>query len=323
MCALPISVRRLDVRALPVRAAARRHEHDLSVRRRAARRQQLRRAAVHAGAGFDDVPRPAGIDDGSVETESGLDRAARRYGPGHRASRLHVLRQYQGRRRVPGRALRGVPEIRPRAVRRLRLVRAAARSGRPRPPSHQAVTRAAENGGAFRSLRALRLNVYTLDPLADPRWPDFIRHHPDASIFHTPEWLDALRRTYGYEPVAYTTTPPARPLTNAVVVCDVRSWVTGRRLVSIPFADHCQPMIDTPAAGDAIVAELQRLVDRGGRKYVELRPMRGDAPVASRPGDFGPASTFYVHALDLTRPLDEIFRAFHKTAIQQMIRRAG
>jgi GNAT acetyltransferase-like protein len=163
------------------------------------------------------------------------------------------------------------------------------------------------------------LNVYALDPLADPRWPEFVRHHPDASIFHTPEWLDALRRTYGYEPVTYTTTPPARPLTNAVVLCDVRSWVTGRRLVSVPFADHCQPLIDTPAAGDAILAELQRSVDRGGRKYVELRPMRGDASVAGR---LGAASAFCLHALDLTRPLDEIFRAFHKTAIQQMIRRA-
>jgi hypothetical protein len=166
------------------------------------------------------------------------------------------------------------------------------------------------------------LNVYALDPLADRRWPDFVRHHPDASIFHTAQWLEALRRTYGYEPVAYTTTAPESPLTNAVVLCDVRSWVTGRRLVSVPFADHCQPLIDTPPARDAILAELRRSVDRGGRKYVELRPVRADASVAGRPGELGAASTFFFHALDLTRPLDEIFRTFHKTAIQQMVRRA-
>ena len=47
----------------------------------------------------------------------------------------------------------------------------------------------------------------------------FLEKHPAASIFHTPGWLEALRRTYGYEPVAFTTSPPGHPLTNGSPFC--------------------------------------------------------------------------------------------------------
>ena len=49
------------------------------------------------------------------------------------------------------------------------------------------------------------------DPLTDRRWPTLVGEHPLASVFHTQEWLEALRRTYGYAPVAYTTSPATEP----------------------------------------------------------------------------------------------------------------
>src|SRR5439155_744233 len=52
------------------------------------------------------------------------------------------------------------------------------------------------------------MTVYSLDPLEDPRWAEFVQRHPRASVFHTPGWLEALRRTYGYAPVLYTTSLP-------------------------------------------------------------------------------------------------------------------
>src|SRR2546430_5296635 len=85
--------------------------------------------------------------------------------------------------------------------------------------------------------------LYSLDPLEDPRWAEFVQRHPRASVFHTPGWLEALRRTYGYEPVVYTTSLPRAELTNGLVFCRVRSWLTGRRLVSLPFSDHCEPLV--------------------------------------------------------------------------------
>ena len=84
---------------------------------------------------------------------------------------------------------------------------------------------------------------YEIDPLRDERWASLVESHPHASVFHSNNWLKALRSVYGYEPVVMTTCPPGARLTNGLVFCRVNSWLTGRRLVSLPFSDHCEPLI--------------------------------------------------------------------------------
>src|SRR5271167_440366 len=88
------------------------------------------------------------------------------------------------------------------------------------------------------------VTVHQIDPLEDPRWEKFLERHPRSSVFHTVAWLDALRRTYGYRPVAITTESPGRDLQAGIVFCSVHSWLTGRRLVSLPFSDHCELLVD-------------------------------------------------------------------------------
>src|SRR5580693_4016008 len=102
------------------------------------------------------------------------------------------------------------------------------------------------------------MNTWQIDPIHDPRWAELVRRHPSASIFHTPEWLGALRRTYGYEPVAITTAPPGEGLRDGLVFCRIRSWLTGARCVSLPFSDHCEPLADSPDALNHILLACRR-----------------------------------------------------------------
>jgi CelD/BcsL family acetyltransferase involved in cellulose biosynthesis len=161
------------------------------------------------------------------------------------------------------------------------------------------------------------VNVYRVDPIADPRWHDFVDRSPQASVFHTPGWLEALRRTYRYTPVAYTTSPPESRVDNGLVLCEIRSWLTGRRLVSSPFADHCEPLFTDEAEQDAVMRVLQQDVRHGRWKYLEIRPLTRE--LHEDPTDAG---SFCFHSLDLRPPLDAIFHAFHKDSIQRKIRRA-
>jgi len=92
--------------------------------------------------------------------------------------------------------------------------------------------------------RTETVNVYRMNPFSDGRWDDLVARHPNASAFHERGWLYALARTYGYEPLVITTSPPGERLTNGVVLCRISSWLTGTRLVSLPFADHCEPLLD-------------------------------------------------------------------------------
>jgi Acetyltransferase (GNAT) domain len=159
--------------------------------------------------------------------------------------------------------------------------------------------------------------VHTIDPLRDARWAEFISHHNFASVFHSPSWLEAVHRTYGYTPIVYTTSSPSSPLSNGIVLCQINSWLTGRRMVSVPFSDHCEPLLDSLSASAEIGEELKRAVDAGKWNYIELRPR-------SEPTFHGAIKSpaCYLHMLDLRPAEDELLRRMHRTAVQQPIRRA-
>ena len=162
------------------------------------------------------------------------------------------------------------------------------------------------------------MNVYSFDPLQDARWTPFVARHPRASVFHTTGWLRALQRSYRFAPVAFTTSPPPDALHNALVFCAVRSWLTGARLVSLPFSDHCEPLVDDPDELRALCDFAARHRSDGPWKYVELRPARSIPTLEG----FEPAQRFYLHRLDLRASLEDLLRRAHKDSIQRKIRRA-
>ena len=161
--------------------------------------------------------------------------------------------------------------------------------------------------------------VYEIDPLCDPRWASLVEHHPRSSVFHSKSWLTALETVYGYEPVAVTTSPPGAALTNGFVFCRVKSWLTGKRFVSLPFSDHCEPLIDSPDELDMMLLHMQRDLDERKWQYIEIRP------ISSRPSSHAglqESLTYKFHRLDLRRSAQELFHGFHKDCVQRKIRRA-
>jgi hypothetical protein len=162
------------------------------------------------------------------------------------------------------------------------------------------------------------MEVYSFDPLDDPRWGGLVGRHRNASIFHTSGWLRSLQRTYGFTPFAFTTCRQTEPLRNAVVMCEVRSWLTGNRLVSLPFSDHCDPLVDDHEELRALSEGVERYRTEGGWKYAELRPISEPALDPS----FQAADSYYLHRLDLRPSADDLWRRFHPDSIQRRIRRA-
>ncbi len=166
------------------------------------------------------------------------------------------------------------------------------------------------------------MELHEIDPVDDPRWSEFLKRHPCASVFHTPGWLEALRRTYGYEPVAFTSSAPGEKIHNGLVFCRVSSWLTGRRMVSLPFSDHCDPLFDSPEELEVFIGILQAKLKPENLKYVELRPINGRFDRSGERSGFRPARRYRLHRLDLIPNLDEIRQGFHKDSILRRIRRA-
>jgi hypothetical protein len=138
-------------------------------------------------------------------------------------------------------------------------------------------------------------------------------------VFHSTAWLAALQRSYGYRPVVFSSSPPGSVLQDGLVLCEIKSWLTGARLVSLPFSDHCDPLIDDPQVLAQTLEALQAQVRNERWRYLEVRPLNR----LNWPGSFVPSAGHYFHhQIDLTPSLDSLFRNFHKDSTQRKIKRS-
>lgn len=159
-------------------------------------------------------------------------------------------------------------------------------------------------------------NVRQIDPLADPRWERFVERHPRSSVFHSVPWLRALRETYGFRPFAFTTSSPHQELTNGAPFCEIASWLTGTRIVSLPFSDYCEILYEKESDLKPILGRLHEEAESKRWRYVEIRPVT-HAQVLGQP-----FVRFTLHRVDLTPDLATLFANLHHSSIQRKILRA-
>lgn len=160
-----------------------------------------------------------------------------------------------------------------------------------------------------------------IDPIADSRWREFILRHPRASVFHSPEWLCALQRTYGYQPMVFALSHRGQPLQDAIPFCLVKSWLVRPRIVSLPFSDHAEPLVSNQENLLELLAFLGEGVADGRWTSVEVRP-----PCAMNSftnwSNYHNGQQFVLHNLDLEPSLEKLFRRLNTDSIQRKIRRA-
>jgi CelD/BcsL family acetyltransferase involved in cellulose biosynthesis len=168
-------------------------------------------------------------------------------------------------------------------------------------------------------------NVFTsfqqIDPLADPRWPEFLQRHDGASVFHTPDWLECLHCTYGYQPIAFTSSRAGEPLNDGVVFCKVKNWFGRTRLVSLPFSDHVEPLVSDNDNMREVLAFMAHSTSEGNWSSVEIRPphpINGTATSAA----FGDGQRFILHTLDLEPSLENLFHYLNKDSTRRKIQKA-
>jgi hypothetical protein len=189
----------------------------------------------------------------------------------------------------------------------------------PETPTETFIEPLTEESTAVSEKHLPRRKLYQIEPLRDPRWEAFVKKHPRGSLFHSRPWLDALRRTYGYEPVAYTTTGPGNPLQDGAVFCRVESRLTGRRLVSVPFSDHCDVLVDKSEDLSVFGHGLEEALQNENWRYIEIRPLHFTVIV----NGLGQSSaTYSFHQLDLRPDLETLLGNFHRSSTQRKIQRA-
>lgn len=157
-----------------------------------------------------------------------------------------------------------------------------------------------------------------VEPLGYPGWDAAVARLLGATVFHQTPWLRLLRETYGHQPLAWMNGPVETP-TAALVVVEVASPLTGRRGVSVPFADHVPPLASDATTAASLLAAAHQEGARRGWRYLEVRGWRAAAGEAPAP----PSTSFWGHTLEL--PAAEDLAAYTETlapATRRAIRRA-
>jgi hypothetical protein len=111
-------------------------------------------------------------------------------------------------------------------------------------------------------------------------------------------------------------------LENAIVFCKVSSWITGCRLVSLPFSDHCDALVQSGYVQADILAHVRDHIDRERCKYAEIRPFAMEEPESAARSDLLPSERFVLHVLSLDQPIEKLFRGLHRDCIQRKVHRA-
>ena len=155
------------------------------------------------------------------------------------------------------------------------------------------------------------MEYQVVDPTTYPGWDELVRSHPDCSIFHLSGWAEVLKRAYGFSP-HYILSIEKSVLRFALPLFEIRSLLTGRRGVSLPFSDYCDPLTSDKESAFEI---LPWLIDYGKERawnYIELRTLK-ELPVGMPPSE-----TYFRHELELHPDPDQILKTFRDSTVRNI-----
>lgn len=134
-----------------------------------------------------------------------------------------------------------------------------------------------------------------INPLESPDWDAKLTARPDFTFFHGAAWQRVLTATYGFTPLFLAHENTLWPL------MEVNSWLTGKRGVSLPFTDNCEPLGgDQKAFGEIFTAAVE-LGKKRGWKYLEGRGGRNILTDATT------SISFFGHSVTLDKDEAKMF----------------
>jgi hypothetical protein len=109
--------------------------------------------------------------------------------------------------------------------------------------------------------------VRRVNPVDEPSWDVTVAAMPGASFYHGSAWARVLQHAYGFHPCYFTCDATA----SLFPMVEVDSWLTGRRGISLPFADECAPLCADARSWDRLWQAALGFARERGWRYLECR----------------------------------------------------
>jgi FemAB-related protein (PEP-CTERM system-associated) len=147
-------------------------------------------------------------------------------------------------------------------------------------------------------------------------WNPLVEQQVKEVFYYDHRWFELISNLYGYTIIPLTTTNVEGQITGFLPLCSVSSPLTGRRLVSLPFSDHCPLFAVDEASANNLIDQAISLAKREKVKYLELRTGAND--VLAKRTDLT-ASNLYVNwVLSLSDHPEDIWKSLRKPVQHQI-----
>ena len=163
--------------------------------------------------------------------------------------------------------------------------------------------------------------IKIIDPCIDERWDKFVENHPLGWIVHLSGWKKVIESSFPHMRGYYfaLVDKDTGAIKAGLPVYEVHSWLIGKRLVSIPFASLCDPLINKSHDMDKLLEASLNLFKKRNFSYVEIRVFNAHEPEDER---LGSNQSYKTHCLLLDKEPDILQKSFHRTNVRQRIQRA-
>jgi FemAB-related protein (PEP-CTERM system-associated) len=146
-------------------------------------------------------------------------------------------------------------------------------------------------------------------------WEQFVLFHPKATFFHQLGWKRVMEKTYGYQPY-YLCARRGERLTGIAPSFLISSWMTGRCLISLPFAVYGGICAEDDESERMLLRYMERAAADLDVEYLELRSRTGEV----LPG-YHANLRYATFTIPLVRDTEVLYKNLPKD-IRYMIRKA-
>jgi CelD/BcsL family acetyltransferase involved in cellulose biosynthesis len=113
-------------------------------------------------------------------------------------------------------------------------------------------------------------HIEIIDPRQFDRWDDWVLSVKHTNVFHSRSWARILMDSYGYKPHYLMLLKQGKPLA-AWPLYETRSLWKGKNGVSLPFSDHCEPLLSDDVHFQTLFREVAQHAKQSKWRNLELR----------------------------------------------------
>jgi len=121
----------------------------------------------------------------------------------------------------------------------------------------------------------LQVRSLALRQDACAKWDNFVLAHAQGTPFHQTAWMRVMEKTYDYRPHYFYAERDGQ-ITGVAPSFLVSNWLSGRCLMSIPFAVYGGVCATDPETARALVEQLEQVAVEQRVAYLELRDRAGE-----------------------------------------------